>query len=117
KTISQLSKARIIKAIDKLKNQHLLFDTKKDLGVKFLKLENSNFKQWEQIEGKNENALAEQIKLFVDPVSESATIENMVYELMLKSGKNLNSKLERHDAFFSVNAGELVLMLERADQQ
>jgi len=57
------------------------------------------------------------MKLFVDPVSESATIENMVYELMLKSGKDLNSKIEKEDGFFSVNAGELVLMLEKANQE
>ena len=43
--------------------------------------------------------------------------ENMVYELMLKSGKDLNSKIEKEDGFFSVNAGELVLMLEKANQE
>lgn len=95
--------------IELLKNQ--------DLGVKILKIEDSNFKQWQQIEGKNLDALAEQMKLFVDPVSESATIENMVYELMLKSGKDLNRKIEKQDGFFSVNAGELVLMLEKANQE
>lgn len=116
-SISQLSRERIKKAIDKLKIQQSLFDSKKDLGVKILKLEESNFKQWQQIEGKNLDALAKQMKLFVDPVSESATIENMVYELMLKSGKDLNSKIEKANGFFSVNAGELVLMLEKANQQ
>lgn len=90
---------------------------KQDLGVKILKLEDSNFKQWQQIEGKNLDALAEQMKLFVDPVSELATIENMVYELILKSGKDLNSKIEKHDGFYVVNSGELVLMLEKANQQ
>ena len=90
---------------------------RQDLGFKVLKLNESNFKQWQQIEGNNPDALAEQMKLFVDPVSESATIKNMVYELMLKSGKDLNSKIEKEDGFFSVNAGELVLMLEKANQQ
>lgn len=90
---------------------------RQDLGFKVLKLNESNFKQWQQIEGNNPVALAEQMKLFVDPVSESATVENMVYELMLKSGKDLNSKIEKEDGSFSVNAGELVLMLEKANQQ
>lgn len=106
-TLQKISK--IETDIELLKNQ--------DLGVKILKLEDSNFKQWQQIEGKNLDALAAQMKLFVDPVSESATIENMVYELMLKIGKDLNSKIEKQDGFFSVNAGELVLMLEKANQQ
>lgn len=66
-----------------------------DLGFKVLKLDNSNFKQWQQIEGKDAKALEELIKLFIDPVSASATTENMVYELLLKSGRDLNSKIEQ----------------------
>ena len=64
-----------------------------DLGFKVLKLSDSNFKQWQQIEGKDAQALTRQMKLFVDPVAEHATVENMVYELLLKSGKDLNSKI------------------------
>ena len=88
-----------------------------DLGFKVLKLGDSNFKQWQQIEGRDATALAEQMKLFVDPVSESATIENMVYELLLKSGKDLNSRVEHKTDYFCVNKNELVLMLEKADQK
>jgi len=109
-TDDTLEQIEIIKVeIENLKNQ--------DLGFKVLKLNDSNFKQWHQIEGKDVNALAEQIKLFVDPVSESATIENMMFELILKSGKDLNSKIDMNDRFFLVNAGELVLMLEVANKE
>lgn len=66
-----------------------------DLGFKVLKLSNSNFKQWQQITGKDPKALEEQMKLFVDPIAKNATIENMVYELLLKSGKDLNSTIEK----------------------
>lgn len=88
-----------------------------DLGFKVLKLEDSNFKQWQQIEGKDAKALAEQMKLFVDPVSESATIENMAYELLLKSGKDLNSQFEKKGSFFKINGTELILILEKATQE
>jgi adenine-specific DNA-methyltransferase len=88
-----------------------------DLGFKVLKLEDSNFKQWQQIEGKDAKALAEQMKLFVDPVSESATIENMVYELLLKSGKDLNSPIEKKDSFYKINNNQLILLLEKATQE
>lgn len=88
-----------------------------DLGFKVLKLEDSNFKQWQQITGKDAKALTEQMKLFIDPVSESATIENMVYELLLKSGKDLNSKIDKKDGFYSINDNEMVLMLEKATQK
>ncbi len=88
-----------------------------DLGFKVLKLEDSNFKQWQQIEGKDAKALAEQMKLFVDPVSETATIENMVYELLLKSGKDLNSTIEKNDGYFLINGNEMALILEKVSQE
>src|SRR5690554_67899 len=88
-----------------------------DVGFKVLKLADSNFKQWQQIEGKDAKALAEQIKLFVDPVSESATIENMVYELLLKSGKDLNSPIEKKDSYYKINNTEMILLLEKATQE
>jgi len=88
-----------------------------DLGFKVLKLEDSNFKQWQQIEGKDAKALAEQMKLFVDPVSEYATIENMVYELLLKSGKDLNSPIEKKGSYYKINNNELILLLEKATQE
>lgn len=88
-----------------------------DLGFKVLKLEDSNFKQWRQIEGNDLKALAEQIKLFVDPVAESASVENMVYELLLKSGKDLNSHIKKEDGVYWINDKELVLLLEKATEE
>ncbi|PJE45758.1 MAG: site-specific DNA-methyltransferase [Sediminibacterium sp.] len=116
-TISELSASRISRAIQKIKADNSLFQESNDLGFKLLKLKDSNFKQWQQIDGKDAIALAEQMKLFVDPVSESATIENMVYELLLKSGKNINSKIEKKQNYFSINENELVLILEKASQE
>lgn len=83
-----------------------------DLGFKVMKLNESNFKQWKQISGHDAQALAEQIKLFVDPVAESATAESMVYELLLKSGKDLNSRIEKKSDAFWINGKELVLILD-----
>ncbi|PKP29509.1 MAG: site-specific DNA-methyltransferase [Bacteroidetes bacterium HGW-Bacteroidetes-17] len=131
-TIAEIGKERIrrtskaiekeIKAEAEKKKGQLDFEQNSeeiqfDLGFKVLKLSDSNFKHWQQIEGKDAKALAEQMKLFVDPISESATIENIVYELLLKSGKDLNSKIEKKDSFYNVNDNELVLMLEKATQQ
>ena len=81
-----------------------------------LKLGESSFKQWQQVVGNDAKALEEQMKLFVDPVSESATIENMVYELLLKSGKDLNSTIEHKSGFHCINGNDMVLMLEKATQ-
>ncbi len=95
--------------IEKLKNQDLCF--------KVLKLSDSNFKQWQQIKGKDAEALEQQMLEFTDPVSENSTTENMVYELLLKSGKNLNSKLEHKENYYCVNGNELIFMLEKATQE
>ncbi|MDD4439820.1 MAG: DNA methyltransferase [Tissierellia bacterium] len=131
-TIADIAKERIRRAAKKIQaeidaekmktKEQFDFEPDKeepniDLGFKVLKLSDSNFKQWQQIEGKDANALAQQIKLFVDPVSEAATVENMVYELLLKSGKDLNSKIEKKHGFFSINENEIILMLEKATQE
>lgn len=131
KNIAEVSKERIRKAAKSIeqelevekekKKSQIQFEpdveTEIDLGFKSLILSDSNFKQWQQIEGKDAKALADQMKLFVDPVSESATIQNMVYELLLKSGKDLNSQIEKKDSFFKINGTELVLLLEKATQE
>ncbi len=101
--------------IEELKNQ--------DLGFKVLKLADSNFKQWQQITGKDKQALEEQMKLFVDPVAKNATTENMVYELLLKSGKDINSSISHvstgstPEGFYAINETELILLLEKANQE
>ncbi|TAF72243.1 MAG: site-specific DNA-methyltransferase [Bacteroidetes bacterium] len=107
-------------------NQLQLTINNYDSGFKVLKLAESNFKQWQQIEGKDAKALTEQMQLFIDPVAENATIENMVYEFLLKSGKDLNSKIEKFPSnggvsegrggYFVINNSELVLLLESVSQ-
>ncbi len=56
------------------------------------------------------------MQLFIDPVSENATIENMVYEFLLKSGKDLNSKIEKQNDYFVINSSEMILVLESVSQ-
>lgn len=113
KTISEIGLKRVKLVADELRKDN----TKIDLGLKVFKLADSNFKQWQQITGKDKQALEEQMKLFVDPVAKNATTENMVYELLLKSGKDLNSTIEAKDGFYAINETELVLILEKANQE
>lgn len=114
-TISELSKERLFRARKKILKDYP--ENKKDLGYKVLKLAESNFKQWQQIMDNNTNALEEQIKLFIDPINENSTTQNMVYELLLKSGKDLNSKIELKEGFYIINDNELVLLLEQVNQK
>ena len=114
-SIADIAKERIRRAVKKIQEENP--DFKGDLGFKVLKLSDSNFKQWQQITGKDKEALEEQMKLFVDPVAKNATIENMVYELLLKSGKDLNSTIEAKDGFYAINETELIFVLEKANQE
>ena len=83
-----------------------------DLGCKFFKLSDSNFKQWQHTTAIDADTLATQIELFIDPISEQATITNMVYEFLLKSGLELNSNIMNHNGYFSINDNELMLLLK-----
>lgn len=131
KTIADIAKERIrragkkieeeIKAEQEKKKGELGFEEESssslpDLGFKVFKLADSNFKQWQQIKNKDAAALEEQMKLFVDPVNKKATTQNMVYELLLKSGKDLNSSIQDKKGFTSINQGELIFVLEEVNQ-
>ena len=131
-TIADIAKERIRRAGAKIraeieaeqgkKNGQLKFDNAQqakmpDLGFKVFKLADSNFKQWRKIRGSETEAWKQQVIEFTDPVAENATVGNMVYELLLKSGKDLNSTIEHKDGYYVVNNGELVLMLESATQE
>ncbi len=132
KTIADIAKERIRRAgakiraeieaeTEKQSGQLDIDDAKEvkmpDLGFKVFKLADSNFKQWRKIRGSDTEAWRQQIMEFIDPVAENATVGNMVYELLLKSGKNLNSMIEHKNGYYTVNGRELILMLESATQE
>lgn len=133
RTIADIAKERIRRAGKKLqdetdaenqkKKEELNFEetnghsSELDTGFKVFRLAESNFKQWRQPENYSAEALAEQLKLFIDPVAENANLKNMVYELLLKSGKDLNMKIEDNDGYYLIDGNELALILERVDEQ
>ena len=132
KTIADIAKERIrragakiraeIEAEQKKQEGQLDFDNAQqpkmpDLGFKVFKLADSNFKQWRKIRGSQTEAWKQQVMEFIDPVAENATVGNMVYELLLKSGEDLNSCIEHNAGYYTVNDGELILMLESATQE
>ncbi|WP_255417279.1 site-specific DNA-methyltransferase [Proteiniphilum sp. X52] len=134
KTIAEIAKERIRRAGKKIREEikrevekkkgELNFaaddnqaETQVDTGFKVFRLSESNFKQWQQPENYTAEALAEQLKLFIDPVAENADLQNMVYELLLKSGKDLNVKIEANDGYYLIDGNDLALILEKVDEQ
>lgn len=90
-TIAEIAKERIRRAAKQIQEKHPEYQG--DLGFKVLKLQESNFKPWLQLDGDDYNpeTLLEQMELHVDPLSEHATDEGMVLELMLKNACNINA--------------------------
>ena len=130
-TIAEISKERIRRASAKIRAevenkraQHageISFEETAetpmpDLGFKVFKLSESNFKQWREIHGSEQEQWKQQTIDFLNPVAENATIDNMVYELLLKNGKSLNSAINHINNCYIINDGELILLLESADQ-
>lgn len=134
KTIAEIAKERIRRAGKKIREEierevekkkgELNFaaddnqaELQVDTGFKVFRLSESNFKQWQQPENYTAEALAEQLKLFIDPVAENADLQNMVYELLLKSGKDLNVKIEDNDGYYLIDGNDLALILEKVDEK
>ena len=92
-------------------------DIKLDTGFKVFKLSVSNFKQWRQSRLHDSQELTDQLKLFIDPIAENAIIQDMVYELLLKSGKDLNSRVENNDGYYLIDGNELAFILEKVNEQ
>ncbi|WP_316800201.1 site-specific DNA-methyltransferase [Pedobacter frigidisoli] len=87
-SIADISKERIKKVIEKY-----AVDEDKN-GVKFFKLCQSNFSNWRNdIAGKE--AILNQLKIFVHSDKPGSIASNMVFELLLKLGKPLDTKIDK----------------------
>jgi len=123
KTISEISKERVRRAIKKIegeiKEDKTMFNdgNKLDLGFKVYKLKESNFKIWRSDMLSNAGDLQTTINMFEDPLKDGAKEENVLCELLLKWGYDLNVKVETLEIdgakIYSVNNNELILCLEK----
>lgn len=122
KTIADIAKERIRRAGKKIKEDNKDKENidQLDIGFKVLKVSDSNFREWRT--DISSEKLDEQLDLHVDPIAEDASTENMVYELMLKNGKDLNSHIKHHNHIYSISDQEnhdeniLVLLLEEVNE-
>ena len=118
-TIADIAKERIRRAGKKIaeeKNGKLDFENQKlDTGFKVFKLDESNFKIWRSDVSTVEE-LKKQMDLFVDNVRQESTQENILHELILKSGLDLNVPIVKREMdkkqYFVLGEGELIICLE-----
>jgi len=102
KTIADISKERISRVI---RNGNM------DDGFKVFKLQKSNFKSWRGDLIDDEKDLQKQLKLHITPQVEGTEIENILYELLLKSGLSLTAEIENNGDWFLAHDGQTVIAL------
>ena len=127
KTISDITKERVrrvIKRLDESKSiQPVLGDVAKDQGFRVFKLDESNFRLWDSsaakiAEGDKENALVSQLQLHIDHIRDGRSAEDLLFELLMKSGFPLSTTVEvtciDQKTVYGVAGGALLICLEGA---
>ena len=115
KTIADISKERIRRAAAKL-NEADGNEKKQDRGFRVFKLDKSNFRAWQKLDATTKpEALAEQLELHIEHIDSTATPEDLLFELLIKSGftpseKVTVQKLAGIDVY-SVAEGDLMICL------
>jgi adenine-specific DNA-methyltransferase len=120
-TVAHITRERVRRVIAKLnkeKDGKLNFKGHKPgNGFRAFKLSSSNFKIWNSEKMPNDPAkLAEQLKLYADNLEGKRKQQDILYELVLKSGLPLSSKVEKisiaNKLVWSINEGKLLISLE-----
>lgn len=119
KTIADIAKERIRRAAKKIKGgsngQLPLQDHEQDLGFKVFKVDSTNFKVWDA-NVKDVEKLEKQMQEMFDTVRGDSTEEDLLFELMIKSGIEPTVEREkRRDkdlAYWKIGDGELIICLE-----
>jgi len=99
-TIAEIGEERIRRVIAKIQKQDadkLLTGrpTPQDFGLKVFKLTESSYRLWQGIEKAEPEAYAKQMALHVDPLVDGWKVENVIWEVALKEGFGLGSRIER----------------------
>jgi adenine-specific DNA-methyltransferase len=122
KTIADITKERVRRVIKKMNKEDegkLGLDGKKqDRGFKVFKLSESNFKTWESANPQGDPAkLTKQMELHINHVRENRTQDDILFEILLKSGFPLTTPIEKLPSagktIHSAAGGGLLICLER----
>lgn len=124
KTVAEISKERIRRSINKYKseieNDDSLFRKdldRYDLGFKVFKLQPSNFKIWDSTFEKKPEAVQARLFDHIDHIPHEEQQEAILYELLLKSGFPLTTKITTVEVagkkVFSIEDSLLLICLEK----
>jgi adenine-specific DNA-methyltransferase len=122
-TIADICKERVRRVINKLNEEDegkldLNGAQQQDRGFRVFKLAESNFTPWDAEMPHAAAALEQQLELHVDHIRDGRTAQDLLYEILLKSGFPLTTPVEplqlAGKTVHSVAGGALFLCLERA---
>ncbi len=125
-TIADITKERLHRAGAKIREElshQLDFEQRSiDLGFKVFKLDQSNFKQWQAPSKDTSNdELVRQMELHIDPVDQDATQEDLLYEILLKTGVKPTEQVEKIELaghpVYSITEGTVLIHLEKYTDQ
>jgi adenine-specific DNA-methyltransferase len=122
KTIADVTKERVrraAKGIDKDQSAKLDLSNagNQDRGFRVFKLDQSNFLGWDAGASADAEALGKQLDLSIDHVRQGRSEDDLLYELLLKSGFPLTTHVEKltlaSKSVFSIGGGVFLICLER----
>jgi adenine-specific DNA-methyltransferase len=121
-TIADICKERVRRVIVKMGSRAVVGAASEERsavkGFRVLKLDRSNFRVWDVDQRADTEALIEQLELHVDHVRDDRSDEDLLYEVILKSGFPLTTEVTRVDTksgrIYSVADGSFLLCFERA---
>ncbi len=121
-TIADITKERVRRVIKKLNDEDagkLALETggKPDRGFKVFKLRSSNFKTWNSDVPKEPGEVEKQLEMHVRHIVDGRTQEDLLYEILLKSGFPLTTPIETlplaGQTVFSIAEGAMLICLEK----
>ncbi len=121
KNIANICKERLRRSIPRADEDHRQqsFESSNlpPLGFRTFKLRSSNFRAWNADVPQQAQQLAKQLEMHIDHVLPDATQEDILFELLLKSGFPLSTKIESMtvatNSVFSVADGAMLICLEK----
>lgn len=118
-TIPEITKERVRRVIKKLNDSEagqLPLEAPHDRGFRVFKLDTSNFKPWDANAPKDAQTLERQLELHIDHILPDRTQQDILYEILLKSGFTLTTSIETltlaEKQVFSIAGRELLVCLE-----
>ena len=112
KNICEIGKERIRRAGEKIKSdENLVLENREklDIGFKVFKLDSSNIKEWDT----NTEDLQQSLLDSMENVKIYRSSLDVLYEILLKYGLDLNISIEENKDFYSIGGGSLLVSLNK----